>query len=443
MLRVEPTQPGQFRMSLNQKVPAPSDSLLVLRARVVLPISRPPIENGAICLSGNRIVSVGRWSDLAHQHQASVLDLGDMAILPGLVNAHCHLDYTSMAGQVPPPKGFVNWLKLITAAKGGCTYSDFAESWITGAKMLLRTGVTTVGDIEMVPELLPEVWTTTPLRVFSFLEMTGVKSRRPPADILREAMETISSLPTARCRMGLSPHAPYSTTPDLLRLASETARRHDLRVVTHVGESDQEFDMFMHGRGEMFDWISRSGRDMSDCAIGSPVQHLHRHGALNSNLLAVHVNYLAPGDAALLGKHKVNIVHCPRSHSYFRHRPFPLVELSSAGVNICLGTDSLASVYQAPKKSVALNLFDEMRALATAVPDLTPEIILQMATVNGAYALGMKGQIGELSPKAFADLIAIPYVGNTAQICEAVVHHYGNVTASMINGEWAIPPHSK
>ncbi len=99
--------------------------------------------------------------------------------------------------------------------------------------MLLRTGTTTVGDIEMVPELLPEVWSATPLRVFSFLEMTGVKSRRPPVEIMREALEKIASLPPGRCRAGLSPHAPYSTTPELLRLAAEAARDRNLRVVTH------------------------------------------------------------------------------------------------------------------------------------------------------------------------------------------------------------------
>ena len=430
-------------MSLNSNVSSSSAPRTIIRARVVLPISRPPIENGAVCLTGNRIISVGRWRDLSDLHPANVQDLGDVALLPGLVNAHCHLDYTSMAGQLPPTKGFVDWLKLITASKGGCTYSDFAESWVAGAKMLLRTGVTTVADIEMVPELLPEVWTATPLRVFSFLEMTGVKSRRPPVEIMREAMERISSLPIGRSRLGISPHAPYSTTPELLRLAAETARRHDLRVVTHVGESDQEFEMFMHGRGEMFDWISRSGRDMSDCAFGSPVQHMERHGALGNNLLAVHVNYLAPGDATLLGKHDVSVVHCPRSHAYFRHRRFPFADLASAGVNICLGTDSLASTYKTPKQIVELNLFDEMRALAASTPDLAPEKILQMATINGAQALGMKGQIGELSPEAFADLIAIPYAGNIAVTCEAAIHHAGNVAASMIDGQWAIPPHSK
>ncbi len=140
----------------------------MLRARLVLPVSSPPIEDGAICLSGNRIVSVGRWRDVPAGSRSDVFDLGESILLPGLVNAHCHLDYTNMAGELAPTKGFVNWLMLITASKGGWTYSDFATSWLAGAKMLVNTGTTTVGDVEMVPELLPEVWTATPLRVLSF-----------------------------------------------------------------------------------------------------------------------------------------------------------------------------------------------------------------------------------------------------------------------------------
>jgi len=413
----------------------------VLRARIVVPASHPPIEDGAVVVSGNRIVSVGRWRDLSRAARAHVTDLGERALLPGLVNAHCHLEYTGMAGQISPTRKFTDWLKLITTSKGGWGYSEFAQSWLNGAQMLLRTGTTTVGDIEMVPELLPEAWTATPLRVFSFIEMTGVKSRRPPVEIIREALDKIASLPAGRCRIGLSPHAPYSTTPELLRLAADTARRHDLRFVTHVAESGEEFDMFMHGRGGMYNWLARGGRDMSDCGLGSPVQHLERQHALNEHLLAVHVNYLAPGDALLLAKHKVHVVHCPRSHAYFKHRRFPLEELALAGVNLCLGTDSLASVDQERKQTVELNLFAEMRQLAAANPAVPPDIILQMATVNGALALGMKGQVGELSPGAFADLIAIPFAGKTAQIGEAILHHQGGVAAGMIDGQWAIAPH--
>src|SRR6266516_1763479 len=120
--------------------------------------------------------------------------------------------------------------------------------------MLLRSGTTTVGDIEALPELLPEVWDATPLRVISFLEMTGVRSRRDPELILQDALARIEALPHRRCAAALSPHAPYSTPPRLLRLAAAAARQRKLRVATHVAESATEFEMFRHGRGEMFDW---------------------------------------------------------------------------------------------------------------------------------------------------------------------------------------------
>jgi cytosine/adenosine deaminase-related metal-dependent hydrolase len=420
-------------MSINPHPPA----LNHLRARIVLPVSRPPIEDGLVSFAGNRIVSVGSFCDAASVNPAQVQDLGDVILMPGLVNAHCHLDYTNMAGQIPPVGKFVDWLKSMTTGKSGWGYTDFAESWLHGAKMLLHTGTTTVGDIEMVPELLPEVWTATPLRVFSFLELTGVKSRRPPTEILREALEKIISLPPGRSRAALSPHAPYSTTAELIRIAAEAATKQNLRVATHVAESDQEFEMFSHGKGEMFDWIARNNRDMSDCGLHSPVQHLERQGALHQNLLAVHVNYLAPGDAKLLARRKVSVVHCPRSHDYFRHRPFPLAELADAGVNICLGTDSLVSVYKKPKQKVALNMFEEMRSLAKAHSSLSPETILPMATVNGAHALGMAGQIGELTPGALADMIAIHFTGKVADANAAALHHTGNVSATMIDGQWA------
>ncbi len=253
-------------------------------------------------------------------------------------------------------------------------------------------------------------------------------------------MARIDSLKGFRGRAGLSPHAPYSTVPELLRLSAQTARRRQWRLATHVAESALEFEMFARGRGEMFDWLQRSGRDMSDCGLGSPVQHLDRCGALSGRLLAAHVNYLGREDAALLGKRKVHVVHCPRCHFYFHHDPFPLRRLAKAGVNVCLGTDSLASVYKARRQSVELSLFEEMRALARNEPSLSARKIVRMATLNGARALGLGGRIGELSEGSFADLVALPFAGKIADIYDGVLHHEGAVAASMIDGRWAITP---
>jgi cytosine/adenosine deaminase-related metal-dependent hydrolase len=162
---------------------------------------------------------------------------------------------------------------------------------------------------------------------------------------------------------------------------------------------------------------------------------------LGENLLAVHVNYLAKGDASLLAKHKVHVVHCPRSHEYFRHAGFPLRRILRAGINVCLGTDSLASVVKKRRETVELNMFDEMRTLANRETFLSPKSILQMATVNGARALGMQGQIGELSPGSSADMIVIPFSGKSSATHDSVIAHKGDVSRSMIDGEWAHGDH--
>ncbi len=409
------------------------------------PVSRPLIRDGAVLLRNGRIVAVGRWKDLGERHHGPAVDLGDRILLPGLVNAHCHLDYTRMAGHFPPPKNFSDWLKQITEAKSGWDLADYRESWAAGAAMLLRSGVTTVGDIEAVPELLPWAWKSTPLRVLSFMEMIGITGRRSPDQILGEALEKIGSLAKASrtCSAHLSPHAPYSTLPALLAKSAAAAREMGLRLCTHVAESSVEMEMFKDARGEMFDWLGRSGRDNSDCGAGSPVRQLARVSLLGPNLLAVHANYLARGDARLLARRRVSVAHCPRSHHYFRHEPFPLRRLLRAGVNVCIGTDSLASVVKTGRQFPALDMFAEIRALARAHSGLRPARLLQMATTNGARALGLEGKAGEIALGAWADLIALPAPESStaSKVYEAIVQFEPPVAASMIAGQWVISPH--
>src|SRR5262245_9889805 len=188
--------------------------------------------------------------------------------------------------------------------------------------MLVRTGTTTVADVEAVPELLPSAWRATPLRVISYRELINVKGRHAPAELVERAVNDWLGLAEATGRVGLSPHAPYTTSAELLEQASRAAQRRNWRLTTHVAESEQEFEMFMYRQGPMFEWL-KSQRDMTDCGHGSPVQHLERCGYLDENLLAVHVNYLWRHDAGILGRGGVSVAHCPRSHDYFRHLRFP------------------------------------------------------------------------------------------------------------------------
>jgi cytosine/adenosine deaminase-related metal-dependent hydrolase len=412
-------------------------SVTLLRSRVVLPMSQPAIANGAVAVSGPRLRAMGRWDSVRKQFpRAKVQDLGDVVLLPGLINAHCHLEYTDLAGEFLPPRHFSDWLKLIVTAKGIRSDDDFAAAWQRGAQQLLRTGTTTVADIVALPTIQPQ---PTPLRVFSFLEMTGVRSKQPPAQIVATAAHKIKSLRAKGRLAGLSPHAPYSTTAELLRRTAQTARRHRWRITTHVAESPEEFEMFSTARGKLFDWL-HGQRDCADCGHGSPVQHLAKNGSLGANFLAIHANCLAPGDAALLARTHSSVVHTPRSHTFFGHPKFPFKELTAAGVNVCLGTDSLASIEGRGKKPPELDMFAELRAFARKNPGTPAGTILRLATLNGAQALGLSGKIGALAKGAFADLIALPCHEKLADVPEAVLHHRGEVAASMINGAWAIAP---
>jgi aminodeoxyfutalosine deaminase len=226
-----------------------------------------------------------------------VFDLGEVILLPGLVNAHCHLDYTDMAGELPPPKTFTDWIPLITAAKTAWSYSEYARSWLHGAHMLLKTGTTTVADIEAMPDLLPEVWDATPLRRF-FISRNDRHPRRRAQRKFCARPWKIDSLAHARCsRLAFAARALLHSAgiaPQQRRLARKRNGGHR----THVAESEEEFEMFTHARGKMFDWLKRNERDNSDCGLGSPVKHLARNKMLGENLLAIHVNCLARGDAA-------------------------------------------------------------------------------------------------------------------------------------------------
>lgn len=414
--------------------------LVALRARVILPVSQPAIEDGAVFISRGRIAAVGRWRDLRAKAPAQVRDLGEAILLPGLVNAHCHLDYTDMAGAIPPPKTFLDWIEGIVALKSSWGYTEFAQSWLNGARQLLRSGCTTVADIEAVPELLPEVWAATPLRVLSCLELLSVRRRQRPVTLVRQAVQKIRSLPPGRSSAALSPHALYTTNPELLKLARRISRHARWPLTMHVAESESEFEMVRHGRGAMFNWLRKNGRDMSDCGARSPVQQLAFLKLLDARFLAVHVNHLAPGDADLLARANAHVVHCPRSHAYFRHAPFPFGELHDAGVNLCLGTDSLASIGKVGRRKPELDLFAELRAFALTQPGLAPEEFLDLVTRNAATALGQRGQVGELTRRAHADLLVLRSDAPPALATEAVVHTAPEISGVMIGGDWAIEP---
>ncbi|MGB0583098.1 MAG: amidohydrolase family protein, partial [Limisphaerales bacterium] len=199
----------------------------------------------------------------------------------------------------------------------------------------------------------------------------------------------------------------------------------------HVAESAPEDEMFRESEGIMHRWLERNQRDMSDCNGRSPVRMLQDLGLLNDRLLAVHCNYLDDDDIQSLGGNQVNVIHCPGSHEYFGHTEFKADQLRRAGANICLGTDSLASMFTAGGSKPTLDLFAEMRRFATAHPEFSPEEILPMVTTSAARALNRSGLLGEISEGADADMIVV----ESTPTPEAIIHAPPPIR-SMIAGTW-------
>lgn len=397
-------------------------------ADTVLPMSTPPVSHGAVRVEGMRVVAVGPAAELPPQPGEEVVDLGAATLLPGLINSHCHLDYTRFRGALAAKRGFTEWIKDINALRRSFTTDDYIASIAEGFEMLAESGVTTVANIESFPELLPKL-PVPPLRTWWFLELIDVRSRFDEEETLLGALSFFENHPDWLGGFGLSPHAPYTASIDLYRLARLAGEKHGMLSTTHIGESIDEHEMFSHGRGPLYEFLAGLGRDNSDCGQGSPLSHLIEHGVIGDGCLIVHLNYLQDYDYELLARSGASVVHCPKCHSYFAHAPFPLKALREYGINICLGTDSLAS-------NTGLDMRAEMRE-AVDLHGLSAREVLEMSTLNGALALGQKGQLGEISPGSLADLVAFPHdSGNVADPdpYRRVLYSYPKPSLLLING---------
>ncbi len=403
---------------------------MILRSRIVLPISAPPIENGAVAIEGNRIAAVGAGKDVLSAHQGPVLDLGEVALLPGLINAHCHLDYSMMRYAIDPPKSFTAWVRRINSLKRSIDDDDYLAAIARGFAEAKLGGTTTIGNIESFPELMLKL-PPSPLRTWWFHEMIDIRHRLPTERALAGALSFFAARTRPLDFFGLSPHAPYTASATLYKLARECAGQLAMPLTTHVAESREELEMFRDKTGPLYDFLEGLQRPMADCGGHSPFTYLWRSGAIDAAWILVHMNELVDEDFDILaslprggGPH---LVHCPGSHRYFRHTPFQYRRLYDLGVNICLGTDSLASTN-------SLSLFDEMRGLKKTEPWLTPEQLLQTVTVNPARALGHEHQLGKIAPAALADLIAIPASGSVADLHEEILSNARPVPWMMIDG---------
>ena len=397
------------------------------RAKAVVTMDGPPIENGAVAVSGDRITAVGRFDEISASG-GPVTDLGEMTLLPGLINAHCHLDFTSLRGKIEPQASFADWIRQINAFRAGFSEEDFLSSIALGFEEARRWGTTTIANVESSAALLDRI-SPSPLRTWWFAELIDVRASLSAEKIVAQALAHFRGKETWRGGFGLSPHAPYTASSELTRLATKAARANQWRLSMHVAESEEEMEMFRHRKGALFDLLQSLGRSMHDCGGGkTPLGVMLDREVLDKRWIVVHLNELTEEDFARLeSAPRFHIAHCPRSSRYFRHPEFALRRLRELGFNVCLGTDSLAS-------NSSLSLLAEMQTLRERHSWLAPEQVLAMATVNGARALGRGEDLGRLRPGFQADLIALPIESPSRDLFEKIIAWSDPVAWMMVGG---------
>lgn len=403
---------------------------MIYRARALVTMTGAPIENGAVVVESDRIRAAGPLDEITRSFRGPLEDLGDQVILPGLINAHCHLNYTMMRRAIAPPSSFTRWIRRINALKRSLDDDDYLCAIARGFEECRRWGTTTVLNIESFPELMLRM-PPPPLRTWWFFELIDIRHRVATDEVVAGALHFFQAHTEWLGGFGLSPHAPYTASADLYRLANDCARVMKMPLTTHVAESRDEDEMFRHAGGDLFDLVAAMGRPSTDCGQGSSLSHLVREGLIGPGWILVHLNELDEDDFTLLRESgfaaQLHVAHCPRSHNYFNHRPFAFNRLRQLGLNIALGTDSLAS-------NDSLNLFAEMQALQATEPALSSDAILRTTTTNAAAALGLAGQLGCISPGAHADLIALPFTGPIEEVGNAIVAHHAPIDWMLVAG---------
>lgn len=357
----------------------------LLSARWVFPVDGPPLDGGTVAVRAGRIAAVE-----PHGSRTPDVDFGNAAILPGLVNAHTHLDLSGMRDRVPPSPDFVGWLRGVIAYRRTQPPGSVAAGVRAGLDEALRSGTTLIGDIAAGGSSW-DALAGAPTWAVCFREVLGLPAARVPAVWADLVAWMHDHSDTATCRAGVSPHAPYSVHKALIEAAARL-----WPVCIHLAESAGERELLAHKTGPFVPFLKELGVWDADGLAPSWDWVAWKVGRSPAALLA-HGNYLAPGTVPA----GATVVYCPRTHAAFGHPPHPVWEFLRRGVRVALGTDSLAS-------NPDLDVLAEARFLHAAHPDVPGDVLLRMATLSGAEALGFGRETGSLAVGKSADLVVVP-----------------------------------
>jgi cytosine/adenosine deaminase-related metal-dependent hydrolase len=370
---------------------------ITLKARYVFPVTGDPIPDGMVTFRDGMIYAVG-----ATRGDAELRDLGNVAILPGLVNTHTHLEFSDLAQPLGRPGiGFADWIQEVIAYRRQRT----EPAWHAVAKGLaecIRLGTTAVGEIAQ-PGWSAQPFREAGLDATVFLELLGLglDRRQELLALAEEHLEAGDE--TAAWHSGISPHAPYTTNIDFVAWAALLSSRRRVPIAFHLAESREEMQSAASQSGTLWEFLVKMvGPEAAKFLDGGTPQDWVGELSAAHQALVIHGNYLSDSAIAKLADHAdhMSVVYCPRTHAYFGHDPYPLEEMLRAGVAMAFGTDSRAS-------SPDLDMLAEMRFAAQRHPSVPRSTILRMGTHLGAMALGRAEHIGSLGPSKRADFAIV------------------------------------
>lgn len=408
------------------------------RARWVFPVAADPIENGVV------EVTDGLVTEIHDRPDPDAEWLGNVAIVPALVNAHTHLEFSDLDTPLEPNRPFTAWIRRLMAYRREREVTP-ADGVRLGRAESVRAGTGLLGEIATEGWIAEAFDGPGPAAVV-FRELIALGADRIPGQLETARAHVGWAVPTAEHGStsndtgtvgtaqptgGLSPHAPYSVHPDLYRATIDLAAEHDVPVAIHLAETVAELELLATGGGEIADMLREFGVWNDDLFTRPtrPLVYLEPFAKLR-NALVIHGNYLANDEVAFLARHpNIALVFCPRTHAYFGHAGHPWRELLAAGGTVAIGTDGRGS-------NPDLSIWNELRFLHERFPNVPPRTLLELGTLHGARALGRDRDFGRLAPERPAHLAIVRLPGQLASDPhELLFHEHSTVIRTMLGGE--------
>lgn len=381
----------------------------------VVPIAAPPVRDAWVEIDRHGKIAGFGAAPLSPRD----IDLGQVALMPGLVNAHTHLELSHLRGQIPTAKGFVTWVRGVMAERRrspGPDASEILAGIQAGIEESVHCGTAVVGDISNTLATY-EALDASPLSGVVFYELIRFNAPTPEA-LVRDAWQRVDALPAStHVRARLAAHAPYSVAPSVFsEIARSLGQRADRVCSVHLAESPDESEFIARGTGEWRSFLQEVGSwdpQWTPPAV-TPVRYLDDLGFITGQTVAVHGVQMTDDDLARLAARGATLVTCPRSNEYTGAGTPPLERFYSSGVRVALGTDSLASTPD-------LNLFEEMAAVRRLAPQIPASDILDSATRQGAFALGCAVDFGSIEPGKQGRLLAVDVPADVTDVEEYLV----------------------